>query len=369
MPHKVMRTPRTLDLEITSRCNAKCSYCYYLNNPGVNYSDLSTEKWLAFFAELARCHVLSVVLAGGEPLLREDFLSLVDGIVENRMRFSLLTNGSLLTPEIASHLKDTGRCDQAQVSLDGSTAKIHETLRGQGTFEPALSAIRLFQKTGLDVTVRVTVHPGNVEDLEAITRLLLDDLQLASFSTNSASSLGSSAKYGSETLLKPMERLKAMRELARLSSLYPGRIEASAGPLADWHMFHAMEEARQSGQLIAGRGHLVGCGCIFTRLAVRADGAYVPCVMLPQMVLGRVGEDCLEDVWQSSAELQELRSRWSISLSSFSECQDCAWQQSCTGNCAGTSLALTGEANRPCPEACLRRFNDEISAMGETLWP
>lgn len=369
MPYKVMRTPRTLDLEITSRCNAKCSYCYYLNNPGVEYSDLPTKIWLAFFTEMSRCQVLSVVLAGGEPLLRDDFLHLVDGIVENRMRFSLLTNGSLLTPEIASHLKSTGRCDQVQVSLDGSTASVHETLRGQGTFEPALSAIRLLQEAGLDVTVRTTVHPGNVDDLESITRLLLDGLQLLSFSTNSASSLGSSAKYGGETLLKPMERLKAMRELARLSALYPGRIEASAGPLADWHMFHAMEDARQTGQPIAGRGHLVGCGCIFTRLAVRADGVYVPCVMLPQMVLGRIGDDRLEDIWQSSTELQELRSRWSIPLSSFSECRDCPWQKSCTGNCAGTALALTSEVNRPCPEGCLKVFNDEISAMGETLWP
>lgn len=368
MPHKVMRTPRTLDLEITSRCNASCSYCYYLNNPGVDYSDLPTETWLALFAELARCQVMSVVLCGGEPLMRNDFLQLVDAIVDNRMRFTLLTNGSLLTPQIARHLESTGRCDQVQVSLDGSTARVHETLRGPGTFAPALAAVRLLQETGLDVTVRVTVHPGNLDDLESISRLLLDDLQLPSFSTNAASSLGSSAKYGAETLLKPMQRLRAMRELARLSARYPGRIQASAGPLADWQMFHAMEEARRSGQPVAGRGHLVGCGCIFTRLAVRADGAYVPCVMLPQMVLGRVGVDRLEDIWQSS-ELQELRCRWSIPLAAFPECLGCPWQQSCTGNCAGTALSLTGDANRPCPEACLRRFHEEVSAMGESLWP
>ncbi len=56
-------------------------------------------------------------------------------------------------------------------------------------------------------------------------------------------------------------------------------------------MFHAMEEARQSGQPIPGRGRLVGCGCPAQRLAIRADGAYIPCVMLPQMVLGQAGID------------------------------------------------------------------------------
>lgn len=369
MPRKLMRTPRTVDLEITSRCNAACRYCYYLNNHDVDYTDMPTESWLGFFVELARCKVMNVTLAGGEPLIREDFLSLVDGIVANHMRFAVLTNGSLMTPQIAAHLKATGRCDQIQVSLDGSTAEIHETLRGKGSFEPALSAIKLLQDAGLPVTVRVTIHPGNIDDLASVTHLLLDDLQLPYFSTNAASSLGSSAKYSSESLLAPLERLKAMRLLAELDTAYPGRLEASAGPLADWHMFHAMEEGRKTGQAIPGRGRLVGCGCIFDRLAVRADGAFIPCVMLPQMVLGRLGENSLAEVWSQSTQLRDIRSRWFVPLSSFQECQNCPWLESCTGNCAGTAYSLTGEVNRPCPQTCLKRFHAEILALGESLWP
>jgi SynChlorMet cassette radical SAM/SPASM protein ScmE len=368
MPLDVMRTPRSLDLEITSRCNANCSYCYYLNNPDVDYAELPTDSWLAFFAELARCQVMNVTLQGGEPLIREDFLTLVDGLVSNRMRFSVLTNGSLMSPQIATHLKSTGRCDQVQVSLDGSTADIHEKLRGEGTFLPALAAIRLLQDFEIPVTVRVTIHPGNLDDLESVTRLLLDDLKLPGFSTNAASSLGTSAKYGSESLLTSIDRLKAMRSLATLETAYPGRIQASAGPLADWHAFHAMEEARQNDQPIPGRGRLVGCGCIFDRLAVRADGAITPCVMLPQMVLGRIGEDRLDDVWKNSQALQEMRSRCSVPLATFEECQDCSWRESCTGNCPGTAYSLTGEVDRPCPEACLKRFHNDISALGESLW-
>jgi SynChlorMet cassette radical SAM/SPASM protein ScmE len=368
MPHNVMRTPRSLDLEITSRCNANCRYCYYLNNPDVNYADLPTETWLAFFAELARCQVMNVTLQGGEPMIREDFLTLVDGVVANRMRFSVLTNGSLLTPHIAKHLKESGRCDQVQVSLDGSNAEIHEKLRGKGTFGPALSAIKLLQVVEIPVTVRVTIHPGNIDDLASITHLLLDELMLPSFSTNAASSLGTSSKYDSDSLLKPLERLKAMRLLAVLDTAYPGRIQASAGPLADWHMFQAMEEARQNSKPISGRGRLVGCGCIFDRLAVRSDGTIIPCVMLPQMVLGQLGEDRLDKVWLQSPALKEMRSRWSVPLSSFDDCHECQWLESCTGNCPGTAYSLTGEINRPCPETCLKRFHDDVTALGESLW-
>ncbi len=368
MPLAVMRTPRSLDLEITSRCNANCRYCYYLNNPDVDYTDLPTRTWLSFFSELARCQVMNVTLQGGEPLIREDFLTLVDGVVSNRMRFSVLTNGSLMSPQIATHLKSTGRCDQVQVSLDGSSANIHEKLRGEGTFAPALAAIRLLQDFEIPVTVRVTIHPDNVEDLESVTRLLLDELKLPSFSTNAASSLGSSLKYGAESLLTPLDRLKAMRSLAKLEAAYPGRILASAGPLADWHTFHAMEEARRNEQPIPGRGRLVGCGCIFDRLAVRSDGAIIPCVMLPQMVLGQIEEDRLDDVWKDSQALQQMRSRCSVPLTTFDGCHDCPWLESCTGNCPGTAYSLTGEVNRPCPDTCLRRFHNDISALGETLW-
>lgn len=367
MSHKVMRTPRSLDLEITSRCNASCSYCYYLNNPGVDYYDLPTERWLAFFAELQRCQVMEVTLLGGEPLLREDFLELVDGIVANRMRFGLLTNGSMMTPEIASHLKETGRCNMVQVSLDGSTASVHESLRGVGTFAPALNAIRLLQAADLPVTVRVTVHPGNIDDLSAITHLLLEDLNLPSYSTNSTSSLGHIGKYATEVLLQPEQRLRAMQVLAGLDRAFPDRIQASAGPLADWHTFHAMEDARRTGRPIPDRGRLVGCGCIYSRFAVRADGAMIPCVLLPQITLGYIGEDDLTVVWQSAEELMRMRERNKIDLRSFEECRDCVWQESCTGNCPGSAFTHSGEINRPCPNDCMKRFVDELAEIGLSI--
>ncbi len=88
-------------------------------------------------------------------------------------------------------------------------------MRGQGSFAPAVAAIDNLQKVGLPVTVRVTVHPGNIDDLAAIAVLLLDEMGLPSFSTNAASALGSFAKYDESTFLTPVQRLQAMHNLAR----------------------------------------------------------------------------------------------------------------------------------------------------------
>lgn len=363
----LMRTPRTVDLELTSRCNLACRYCYYLDNEGVDYRDRPTEHWLAVIRELGEAQVMSLCLGGGEALLRDDIFSLIDAIVANRMRFSLLSNGLAVTAEVARRLSRTGRCDYVQISLDGSHAEVHELMRGPGSFAPAVAAIRHLQQAGVPVTVRVTVHAGNIDDLPATARLLLEDLALPAFGTNAISALGSRAKYGEELFLSAGQRLRAMQVLAELEGRYPGRIQADAGPLAEWRMFHAMHQARRQDRPIAGRGRLVGCGCIFSSLAVRADGAYIPCVMLPQMVLGQSGEDALAGVWQQADGLQRLRRRPAIGLESFAECRGCAYLQSCTGNCPGTAWSLLGDANRPSPQACLRRFEQELAAEGLTF--
>lgn len=367
MTTQLMSSPRTVDLELTSRCNLACRYCYYLDNQGVSYQELPTERWLAFIRELGEAQVMSVCLSGGEALLREDIFTLIDAVVANRMRFELLSNGIALSAEVAQRLKQTGRCNHVQISLDGSRAEIHEIMRGKGSFAPALAAIKHLQAAEVAVTVRVTIHAGNIDDLPAITHLLLDELNLPSFSTNAISSLGSNAKYADDIFLSPAQRLRAMQVLADLDVRYPDRILAAAGPLADWKMFHNMRQSHESGQPIPGRGRLVGCGCIFNNLAVRADGAYIPCVTLPQMVLGFIGESRLTDIWRDAAVLNDLRERTKISLESFEECRDCDYRLSCTGNCAGSALSLLGDANRPSPDACLRRFECDLAKEGLSL--
>ena len=75
---KVMRTPRSLVIEITARCNLRCRYCYFFNNPAMVYRDLPTGEWLSFFDELGSLGVMNVTLAGGEPFIREDLPVLLE---------------------------------------------------------------------------------------------------------------------------------------------------------------------------------------------------------------------------------------------------------------------------------------------------
>jgi len=354
---KVMRSPRNLDIELTARCNLRCRYCYFFNNPAVEYRDLPADEWLKFFDELGSLGVMSLTLAGGEPFIREDLPLLLEGIIRNHMRFSFLSNGTLITDKIAAFIAGTGRCEHVQISIDGSCAAVHDTCRGKGSFEGAVRGIRTLQRHGIKVAVRVTIHRNNVHDLENTAHFLLNELGLPNFSTNAAGYMGTCCKNADDLLLSTAERKEAMATLLRLSTKYPGRISSNAGPLTDARMWGRMEEARGKGEpAFHNGGRLTACGCPSTKISVRADGTIVPCNMLSHIELGHINQDGLAKIWEDSPALNQLRNRHTIPLTGFEFCSGCDYTAYCTGNCPGLAYSITGTVDHPSPDACLRRF-------------
>lgn len=120
---RVMRTPRSIDIEITNRCNLRCKYCAHFSSPGDVDNDLPKEEWFKFFEELNRCAVMDVTLSGGEPFHRQNITEIIESIIHNRMRYAILSNGTLITDEMAKFLAETKRCNSVQVSIDGSAQR------------------------------------------------------------------------------------------------------------------------------------------------------------------------------------------------------------------------------------------------------
>lgn len=357
---KVMSTPKSVEIEITNACNLRCKYCSHFTSAGDVSKDLPKEEWLKFFEELNRCAVIDVTLSGGEPFYRDDLKELIDGIVRNRMRFSILSNGTLITDEMSAFLAETKRCSYVQVSIDGSIPMTHDAFRGKGNFYKAIKGIESLQKYNVPVTVRATIHRQNVNDLEGIARLLLEEIGLPSFSTNSASYMGICRQNAEQVQLTAEERTLAMETLLRLVRKYNGRISALAGPLAEARAWLAMEQARREGkERLPGRGYLTGCGGPNSKIAVRADGIMVPCNQLGHIELGRINQDDLREVWQNHPELKRLRERHNIPLSDFEFCQGCEYINYCTGSCPALAYTMVGTDAHPAPDACLRLFLKE----------
>ena len=144
---KVMSSPRHVDIAITGKCNLACRYCFFADEM-VGRSDLPTERWLSFFKELGRLGVMTVCLTGGEVFTRPDLFELIDCLIANRMRYQILSNGTMITEEILKQFeigKRRQRLDSIQVSVDGSSAGVHDLSRPK-SFKRALRGLKLLKE-------------------------------------------------------------------------------------------------------------------------------------------------------------------------------------------------------------------------------
>lgn len=366
----VMMSPRKIEVEITPRCNLRCSYCCHFASEGDVSRELPLDEWEQFFTECGNNGVMNIHLSGGEPFIRKDILDIVQSIVDNKMRFGCNSNGNYITDEIATFIACTKRCNVMQISLDGHTPDVHDALRGSGSFEKAVEAIKLLRSKDVPVGVRVTIHKNNVAFLEEIADFILTDLGLPSFGTNSVEELGLMKENHHGIALDVHEYSLAMQTLVDLNRKYDNRIVASAGPLADARMWQKMVDAADAGSApFNGCGTLNSCGCVNATLSVRADGHYVPCYQLECDSIGRINSDSLSDVWQRNNDMNSFRNRNRIKLTDFEMCRSCDYHSYCRGGCPATISSQQGGLYVPSTIDCLKTFlrNGGVLPSLETL--
>ncbi|MBN2547774.1 MAG: SynChlorMet cassette radical SAM/SPASM protein ScmE [Anaerolineales bacterium] len=354
-----LSTPKSVGIAITGRCNLRCRYCYYAGEMAA-LSDLPTERWLAFFDELGQLGVMDVTLTGGEAFTRPDLFTLIDGLIANRMRYCILSNGTLIDEALLAQFevgKRRLRLNYIQISIDGASAEVHDRSR-PNSFARALRGLKLLKSAGFPVVVRVTINRYNLHDLDNIAHLLLEEIGLPSFGTNEAFPMGAGCQNREQVSLTSLEKLEAMEMIERLLERYPGRISGTAGPVANRRAYAEMEHARRTGEKTSrwGMGYLTACGCVFSKIDILHDGSVVPCHILSGVVVGNILTDSLVDIWNHNPQMQALRQRRAIPMRQLPTCEDCEWAEYCNGGCPGLAYELTGDFNRANPEDCYRRF-------------
>jgi radical SAM protein with 4Fe4S-binding SPASM domain len=132
---------------------------------------MSTDEGKAFIRQLADFGVPVLLFSGGEPLLRNDFFELARFAVEIGLGVVVSTNGTLITPEVASKIKSIG-FREVGISLDGVGA-INDRFRGMdGAYEAALEGIRNCKAAGQRVSLRMTLTKSNIKEVDSIFDLV-----------------------------------------------------------------------------------------------------------------------------------------------------------------------------------------------------
>jgi len=155
---------RYLEFQITDRCNLQCRHCYIGES---SHQDLSMEQIQRVLEAFEEIQGLRLLLSGGEPLLHPRFWEINDILQNYAFRSVLLSNGTLITKEIAKRLL----VHEVQISLDGMKEG-HESLRGKGAFEKTVMAIGHLQEANIRVSVATMIHRRNLSEFDQLASLL-----------------------------------------------------------------------------------------------------------------------------------------------------------------------------------------------------
>jgi mycofactocin radical SAM maturase len=158
--------PICLTWELTYACNLACVHC--LSSSGRrDPRELSSAEAKSVIDELERMQVFYVNIGGGEPTVRKDFWELIEYATGRHVGVKFSTNGSRISAERARWLAASDYVD-VQVSLDGATSEVNDAIRGQGSYEVAITAIRRLHAAGIrgfKLSVVATRH--NIDQLDA----------------------------------------------------------------------------------------------------------------------------------------------------------------------------------------------------------
>ncbi len=353
----IPQTPVEVLAEITARCNLRCSYCYHFDSASEHCGDLDTTQWLQFFDELQSLKVFRVTFSGGEPLIREDFMQLCQHVAKNNMAFRLLTNGTLITDEIAAGIAATRRCTYVQVSLDG-LAEVNDRFRGKGSFDAAVRGIRLLQKHNVPIFPRITVSKHNLGKLEETISFFANELGIERISTNSVVLTDANNKDADSLELTLHEFADSMREHLAVGKKYPKLIQSTSGPLgAGLRSWSRILKCKREGTKIRNAGFHSTCGYVFSRMCIHADGGIVPCLSYPDQIMGYINQTPLNELWHNGAYINELRSLRRKPLTDYDLCRTCEYRPWCCGSCPVHSIMETTATEKSCASSiCLKKF-------------
>ncbi|KKR80228.1 MAG: Radical SAM domain protein [Parcubacteria group bacterium GW2011_GWD2_40_9] len=153
--------------DITGECNLNCSYCREKRTEKL--TTLNLGQIFSIIDQFVDMEVRMVNIAGGEPLIFKELPKVLSYLRPKVETLGLTTNATLVSNKNVNIIKDF--FDGVQVSLDGGNAKIHDSVRGVGTFKKTVSAIELMVKRGINVMTMLTITRQNKHDIANYIKL------------------------------------------------------------------------------------------------------------------------------------------------------------------------------------------------------
>jgi len=326
LPYYVSRGGRAFPawhyyLEVTRRCNLRCVMCQYiqwLKSTPVHEQEegeLTTAEWLDVIRQIPRSSLIT--FTGGEPLLRKDFLDILEA-GSRRARTHFITNATLLNEEkarrdVALAPKRLGGkgLNFVGVSIDGPR-DLHDKIRSMpGAFDRGIEGIRRIiefrKKSGKKcpmIHVTTVIQDKNVDCLHEMPRVVAETgadvcnltLEIRTLELPGIGEQAPDQYRMSQVTFPRIEPARLVKALAdtRAAARAAG-IELRAPDMPDDAIVRYYD-----GKMDLSRFR---CEAIWTRVFVGCKGNVYPCWIKK---IGNVREKSLKELW-NAPEMRAFR--------------------------------------------------------------
>lgn len=171
----------TFTILTTTKCNARCFYCYQLHNKGKEHMTEETACKVARYIIDSTFDGQDVFIGwfGGEPLYNPKVMDIITTKVlsaNRNIRSSIITNGYLLDEKMCKKAVKDWRISNVQVTLDGTEEVYNKAknfiYKNDNPFKKVIENIHFMLKHNLVVSIRVNVDKHNIENLKELVTFL-----------------------------------------------------------------------------------------------------------------------------------------------------------------------------------------------------
>ncbi len=287
-----------------------------------------------------------VTLTGGEPLAFPAVLEVIDRFSAAGIVVQLISNGGLVDAKLAQQLAER-RVRSLQITLNGSTAALHEEHVGAGHFERTLSGIRALRAAGVTVVGCVVVTRKNAADVGRILELW-KSLGVSSIALSRFSPAGYAANHAAALLPGRDDLIRAF-ELAAPFAREGMSIKCTM-PVPPCAI-----EVERFPEIGFGTCPI---GTENQEFALGPDGKLRNCTLHRQAIGGV--DDILElDDLTSLLRAPEV-TQYRRELPEF--CTGCVHQHTCGGGCGAASEWVLGHARRYPDPFVWQYMDDEFAS-------
>lgn len=173
-----IRAPLRVFLTLTRHCNLHCKYCS-TSSGRERHEQLEYEEIKNLLQQLRTMAVFELALNGGEPVEHPEFFQIIEFANAMGLVTYLNTNGVMSRTKL-ERLARAG-ISKIKVSIDGMRES-NDALRGRGSFDRAIEAVRYLKKTGNQVRITAVLSRRTAGDLIHLIDLANDcdcDLKIA----------------------------------------------------------------------------------------------------------------------------------------------------------------------------------------------